>query len=540
MPYAKVENHDECEAKAPWAVVKEGEEDEVLGCHETEEDADEQIAELEAEESEAEGKEAKPAGKPAFPPKAEAAATDVVTKDSRVVESKDDNAFEIPVMVVEGAWTGDKRYIDPGVLTWRDLPIPLMAITKTTMGHDDAEVSGKIEEIERRDANEDGLIDPRTQEAYADGTTYLKARGHFDTSEWAQEIERMVSEEFLRGVSVDMGEVTSDIVFLDKDGNEVEDVDFWDWLFGDEDGEMLDYDMGEKMHAGRVMGATVCPFPAFEGVYIEIPEPLVASGVLRTPTDVAQSEDERWPSIVNLDTPFRRPRPLVASAIPVDPPSKWFSDPGFTSKTPLTIERNGHIYGHLASWDECHTAFTGQCIMAPRSASDYAYYRVGAVMTDDEQVIPTGRITMGTGHAELWQNMEQARAHYDNTGTAVADVVCGEDEFGIWYSGALLPDVDEMAVRKLRGSALSGDWRYRGAQLELLAALAVNTPGLPIVRPQLRVASGMPQAMVAAGMVTERTIQKEMRHPSTSHRVVNEQYKDKVVRQALRDRVHHS
>ena len=118
--------------------------------------------------------------------------------------------------------------------------------------------------------------------------------------------------------------------------------------------------------------------------------------------------------------------------------------------------------------------------------TDYAYYRTGAVLCDDDTLVATGPITMGTGHAELWQDANQARAHYDNTGTAVADVVCGEDEFGIWFSGAMSPDADEISVRRLRASALSGDWRTRGGNLELIDSLAVNSPGFPVKRPMVR------------------------------------------------------
>jgi len=449
--------------------------------------------------------------------------------------------FEIPVMVIEGAWTGDRRWIDPGVLTWRDLPLPTMAITKTTMGHDDAELSGKLTEIIRKDATESGLIDPRTSEPYAEGTTYLAADGLFDSSEWATEIRRLVKEEFLRGVSVDLSDVTSDIVFVDQDGNEVDDVDFFDWLFGpmDEgDDDVMDLEPAEKIRAGRVMGVTICPFPAFEGAYVAIPDGLVAGAFVTTPEYIEAGPDERWPSIVNLDTPFKRPLGLVASSAPIRPPFKWFEDPHFGERVPsVNIDADGHIYGYIATWDECHTAFNGQCIIAPHSLTDYAYYRLGGVLCDDETLVSTGVISMGTGHAELWMDAVQAKAHYDNTGTAMADVVCGEDTIGIWYTGSVIPDADEIAIRRLRGSVLSGDWRTRGGHLEMVAALAVNTPGYPVKRPMVRVASGMPQAMVAAGMVTDRTVKKSTA-TSRSHRVVDDAYKDKVVRDALRNRVH--
>ncbi len=545
MPWSKKQNSPDCPSDKPVAVVND-DTDEVVGCHPDDESADAQIAELSAdEEATGNGESAQADGQEQLGDTGapgDAGGGPVGGLGDEVIEANG-NAFSVPVMVIEGAWTGDRRFIDPGVLSWRDLPLPLMAITKTTYGHDDAELSGKLDVVVRKDANEEGLIDPRTGEAYNEGTTFLAADGEFDTSEWAAEIKRLVSGGFLRGVSVDMGDVTSDIVFIDSNGDEVEDVDFFDWLFGpepdeeaSEDGDSIDYnslEMGEKIRAGRVMGLTACPFPAFEGAYIAIPDGLVAGGFMLTPA-FDNTTTERWPSITVVDKPGTRQPSLVASSsYPAVPPSKWFENPEFSEETALTIDSDGHIYGHMASWSECHTAFSGQCIMAPHSATDYAYYRTGAVLCDDDILVATGPITMGTGHAELWQDANAARAHYDNTGTAVADVVCGEDEFGIWFSGAMSPDADEISVRRLRASALSGDWRTRGGNLELIASLAVNSPGFPVKRPMVRVASGWPQAMVAAGMVTARTIARKPISVA-SHRVAN----DAAARAALRSKIH--
>ena len=86
-------------------------------------------------------------------------------------------------------------------------------------------------------------------------------------------------------------------------------------------------------------------------------------------------------------------------------------------------------------------------------------------------------------------------AHYDNTGTAVADVAVGEDEFGIWVAGAIRPGATPSQVEALSRSSLSGDWRRIGGNLELVAALSVNTPGFPLAV----VASGRVEALVASG-----------------------------------------
>jgi hypothetical protein len=92
--------------------------------------------------------------------------------------------------------------------------------------------------------------------------------------------------------------------------------------------------------------------------------------------------------------------------------------------------------------------------------------------------------------------------HYDDTRSAVADVVVGENEFGIWAAGALRPDVSPEQIRAFRASEPSGDWRMRDGELELLAVCMVNTAGFPVM-PRALVASGdKVVALVAAGMAS--------------------------------------
>lgn len=186
-------------------------------------------------------------------------------------------------------------------------------------------------------------------------------------------------------------------------------------------------------------------------------------------------------------------------------PSEWFEDPGLTAPTPVTVTDEGRVFGHIAVWGECHT---GQglsigldgCTTAPSSESGYAYYRTGVVDTSDGE-IAIGNITMSTSHAGDRLGATAAMSHYDNTGTVVADVVTGEDEHGIWFSGAMRPDLTDDQVRAFKASNLSGDWRRIRGNLELVAALAVNVPGFPIPRLSVSASGGRQTALVAAGIV---------------------------------------
>lgn len=193
---------------------------------------------------------------------------------------------------------------------------------------------------------------------------------------------------------------------------------------------------------------------------------------------------------------------LIASAAPVHPPTQWFNDPHLDGPTGITVTEEGRIYGHLALWDTCHIASgPGQCTTAPHSQTDYAYFHTGAILTDDNQELAVGHLTLGTGHAAPDKTVRGTMAHYDNTGLAVADVRAGEDHYGIWVAGAVRPHISPEDIRTLRSSPLSGDWRRVQGNLELVAALAVNVPGFPVPRTKGATKNKSMYSLVAAGVI---------------------------------------
>lgn len=197
---------------------------------------------------------------------------------------------------------------------------------------------------------------------------------------------------------------------------------------------------------------------------------------------------------------------ITASGFPVDPPSEWFANPGLTEPTPLTVTDDGRVYGHLALWNTCHTGVQHTCLTPPRSHRGYASFLTGLLRTSDGDDIAVGHITIDTKHANTRLNATRAAAHYDNTGNVAADVTVGDDAHGIWFSGAVRPNLTDAGLRTLRSAPLSGDWRSVGGNLELVAALGVNMPGFPVPRPQGLVASGNLFTLVASGMLSPRTI----------------------------------
>jgi hypothetical protein len=174
---------------------------------------------------------------------------------------------------------------------------------------------------------------------------------------------------------------------------------------------------------------------------------------------------------------------LMASAAPAAPPKEWFADPKLSGPTPLHIADDGRVYGHAATWGTCHVGIGDSCTLAPKSRAAYAYFHTGEVVTADGSRIPVGRLTYGAGgHAAPNLGYRAAAEHYDSTTSLGALVRAGEDEYGIWVAGALVPEADDAAVRVMRATPLSGDWRRIGGNLELVAALHVNTAGFPIPR----------------------------------------------------------
>lgn len=380
-------------------------------------------------------------------------------------------------IVVEGEMTGDARMIESGALRWDTLPIPLRWAREDTGGHMGAEVVGRIETITR------------------DKSGQILATGSFDVgSEVGREAYRQVAEGLTTGVSVDLDDVAFEVRIASEVIEESEAM--WDALMEgeempppetDDEGRVVVMKVGKDDEVmvttdARIRAATIVAVPAFEAARLAISD----HGDLALAASAA---------------PVEAPAAIVASIAPVHPPREWFSAPTLTGPTPLQVTAEGRVFGHLALWETCHTGYAGQCVTPPASDTGYAYFRTGALLTAEGEEVPVGALTVDTMHAPSRASAKASLAHYDHTGTAAAWVAAGEDEYGIWVSGALRSDASEEQVAVLRSSPLSGDWRRIGTSMELVAALAVNVPGFPVPRTRALVASGSMQSLVAAGMV---------------------------------------
>jgi hypothetical protein len=378
--------------------------------------------------------------------------------------------FSIPLVIPEGIETGDGRMFRKGSITTRELPLPLLWQIKTSDGHAGSVVVGRIDRMER---TEDGIGN---------------ALGVFDDGEYGKEAERLVRHGFIRGVSADMDQFEAEEQ-KKKDSKKESNTDAADT---DADETKVG---GDKMtiNKARVMAVTMVPKPAFQECKIFIvegdeeqnpqEEAMVPDGIYVE--DVESSEEQAVVASA-----------ILAGAVPIVPPAMWFDNPKLKQATPITVDDNGRVFGHIAAWNVDHIGLTAGT-KPPRSRSGYSYFHTGVVRTDSGKDVPVGQLTLAGGHASLEASALDAVKHYDDTASAVADVHAGEDAYGIWVAGALRTNASDEQIRALRASAPSGDWRPIRGSLELVAVCQVNVPGFPIAR--ARVASGAVVALVAAG-----------------------------------------
>ena len=180
-------------------------------------------------------------------------------------------------------------------------------------------------------------------------------------------------------------------------------------------------------------------------------------------------------------------------AFPLKPPSDWFEQPEASVATPLTFQKDGRVFGHIALWGSCHTGFlngaVAECVQPPPSKTDYQHFHLGTIETREGQDVRVGKITYATGHAPLSASARVAADHYDNTGSVGAFVRARNGSIGIWVAGSVRSDISAEGFRDLRANPPSGDWRSLNRNLELVAALAVPVPGFPVPRAEVSLAA---------------------------------------------------
>lgn len=372
-----------------------------------------------------------------------------------------------------GTPTVDGRIIDRDAkIDYRELPLPLLWQESTEPGHDRSVIVGKITTIDVADNG-------------------VRAAGVLFDTEPARKAANLIDEGVLRP-SVDLGDVVAEW----SGGETTEDGDesFLDDTTGEDEVPL------ETITRALVLAATLVSVPAFSEAVIKLGEGI----------DDPDSDDEED----NLDAPGGEEETeiLASAAALVDTRGhvvdrRRFDDPKLTGPTPLVVTDDGYVFGHLAVWGSEHVGMPGRRVTPPHSQSGYAHFHTSTIETTDGR-LPVGRLTAGGGHAAPTDDATAAAAHYDDVATTWAFVRAGEDQHGIWVAGQVNPDADEKTIRQGATASLSGDWRQIGGNLELVAALSVNTPGFPIPR-SFSARPGERQSLTAAGALPVRDKRSE-------------------------------
>ncbi len=174
----------------------------------------------------------------------------------------------------------------------------------------------------------------------------------------------------------------------------------------------------------------------------------------------------------------------------VYPPASYFTrheDSGALVIEEPDAQGIRRVHGYAGEWGVCHIGYGNKsdpvCVEVPVDPAngDYSEFHLGLTRLDDGSTISTGLITYNVEHrdADTILSESATQAHFDDLRSAWAAVRLGEDERGIWFSGVVLPKVDEDDLVRIQASGqVSGEWKYG----VLRTLLTVGVPGFPVMR----------------------------------------------------------
>lgn len=352
--------------------------------------------------------------------------------------------------------TPDGRLIKADGFSTREFPLPFHAMFENTMmGHMGSVPVGRLDKINVQ-AN----------------ATPVEGWGWYADTPEGQKAAFLMQTKMVRGNSVDLSSNKYDIS-ISKDGQ-------------------LQIDFITSV----LKGTTQVSYPAFPDAKGKMSDDLAAAMAIAVPLlpDVIEAHfGDSWE--IGLDAEFAAGPPIPTYN------AAHFRDPKLTGPTPLSVSRDGHLKGHLALWGECHIGVEGRCITPPRSRSNYANFAKHLAHLDDGTDCYVGSLVLGGGHSPGHYSWEEANEYYGNACRAWANVAIGEDQFGIWISGAPRDSATPADIEDGCMAAVSGHWKKRNGAMELFAILSVNAEGYPVPRPKAYAEMSEILDLCAAGVV---------------------------------------
>lgn len=351
--------------------------------------------------------------------------------------------IRFPELFRIGERTKDGRLLEEGGFTEPRLPIPIMSLRETGPGgHQGAVVAGRLDFIE---VSTDGIVS---------GVGF--ARDDEDGRRMAADIKTGANA----GNSVDLRDVELRVKFPS-----------WEEYDNEDEEGFTRIPKVQVNFTEYTLGATtIVPVPAFKHAHAEIEE-----GTFELTASLAGwSIDESNLAIPTDDVVAE----MVASGASVSP---WddFHTPEPDHHQKVIVDADNRVYGHLGTWDSCHTGIVGRCATIPRSRTNYASFNKPGVLTE-RGMVSTGPLFLAGGHVKSIRGLtpDEINEAYGGVENTWADVRVVDGRFGPWISGRVRPGVPPEKVYAARASRLSGHWLAD----ELYAVVCVNAEGFNVTR----------------------------------------------------------
>jgi 2'-5' RNA ligase len=134
-------------------------------------------------------------------------------------------------------------------------------------------------------------------------------------------------------------------------------------------------------------------------------------------------------------------------------PAEWFREPTPEELPPGSggvHYANGRVYGWVAQAGVPHAVHGRKVQIEKLGRLDFSHFLRAKFRLDDGSEVAAGTITMNVGHHRDGWQCETAACQFDDSGTVGGIVTVGQNEGGLWFSGAAAPWLSEWDLNVFR------------------------------------------------------------------------------------------
>ncbi|MGA5497707.1 hypothetical protein ACPCSP_25420 [Streptomyces cinereoruber] len=163
-------------------------------------------------------------------------------------------------------------------------------------------------------------------------------------------------------------------------------------------------------------------------------------------------------------------------------PAAWFKEPTPEELPPGSGGvhlAKGRVYGWVAQAGVPHAGYPGKNLTIESLGTlDLSHFLRARMPLDDGTMMRVGAMTMDVGHHRDGAECETAVCQFDDTRTVGAIVTVGQNEGGLWFSGAAGPWLADWDRKVFAGCQPSYHLKQGpGGRWQLRAVLTVPVPG---------------------------------------------------------------